>query len=346
MSKANKKKKYRVRYDRVVIVVLALVILAVLITSCTKAIFGDNEPETSNSGISTIENQTSESSAPNDDMSDVTAENTEPSSEESASQQEINGNYKTEVHSYDDIYKGSLVLVNNDYEYKFLENDIEAVTLYDNKNDYYGAGDYVTKIDRAALYQLNSMMEAYAQSQNITSTGIFILDGYRTYEEQVERHASGKSRTFEAGHTDYHTGRTFDVFYNDNESNTGYSYFSASGNYEWFAENAANYGFIVRFPEGKDDITGEKARAYTYRYVDIPHAVYMNNNNICMEEYISELKSHNIDNPLAISANGRNYSVYYVPAEKNDTNEILVPTDKIYTVSGNNIDGYIVTVTE
>lgn len=356
MSKGYKKRKYRVRYDRVVMVVLALIIVAVLITSCTKAFFGDNNPDVPDYGNISAENSTgtpSESSGTpditdgSDDVPDTTGADTEQIPEETTtSAQDIKDGYKTEVHVYDDIYRGELVLVNADYEYKFLENDIDPITVYENKNDYYGFGDYVTKLDSVVLYQLNAMIEAYAETKYTTSTGIFVLDGYRTYEEQVDRHNSGKSRTFEAGHTDYHTGRTFDMFYNDNDSATGYSYFSASGNYEWFAENAAEYGFIVRFPEGKDDITGEKARAYTYRYVGIPHAVYINQNNMCMEEYIEELKLHNIDNPLEITAGGRNYSVYYVPVEKSDENEIPVPADKLYSVSGNNSDGFIVTVTE
>lgn len=346
MAKEYKKRKYRVRYDRVVIAVLVLITIVVVITSCIKAIFGSNEPDTPQNSILHSESDISDETEQTTDTGTGTAENTTDTPQEITSTSATSNGYKTEAHVYDDIYKGDLVLVNAEYEYKFQEDDVDPITVFDNRNDYYEAGDYVTKLDETVLNQLNAMIEVYATENNMESTDIFIQDGYRTYEEQVERHYTGKSKTFEAGHTDYHTGRTFDMFYNDSESGTGFAYFSADGDYEWFAENAGNYGFIVRFPEDKQDITGEKPRSYTYRYVGVPHAVYINENNLCMEEYIEELKSHNIDNPLEITVDDKNYSVYYVPAENNGINEIPVPSGKMYTVSGNNADGFIITVTE
>lgn len=356
MAKEAKKRKYRVRYDRVVVVVLIMITIAVIATSCVKAVFGENPPDVMNHNSSFTASTPGESDSVPEPSQDstvtVTSENTTGEAQDMTSAPEIPAEsgipdgYKKEFYTYDDIYKGDLVLVNAEYEYKFLTDDIDVVTLVGNRNDYYSSGDYVTSLDRAVLHQLNAMIEAFAVANNLETTDIFVQDGYRTYEEQVDRHNTGKSRTFEAGHTDYHTGRTFDMFYNDSESGTGVAYFSAKGNYEWFAENAGNYGFIVRFPEDKQEITGEKPRAYTYRYVGIPHAVYINSNNLCMEEYIEELKSHTIDNPLEIIADGRNYSVYYTAAEISDVNEILVPSNKMYTVSGNNADGFIVTVIE
>lgn len=355
MAKEAKKRKYRVRYDRIVIVMLVLVTIAVIATSCTKALFGSNEPDSPmNSSSFTASTPEGTSITPEPSSESAVTEPSEITTKEiqaATSAPEIPtestpDGYKKETHSYDDIYKGDLILVNADYEYKFPEDDIDVVTLVGNRNDYYSAGDYVTSLDKKVLYQLNSMIKAFATENNLETTDIFVQDGYRTYEEQVDRHNTGKSRTFEAGHTDYHTGRTFDMFYNDSESGTGFAYFSAEGDYYWFAENAGNYGFIVRYPEDKQEITGENPRAYTYRYVGIPHAYYINSNNLCLEEYIEELKAHTIDNPLEISVDGKNYSVYYVPAENSDISEILVPSEKMYTVSGNNVDGFIVTVTD
>lgn len=356
MAKKAKKRKYRVRYDRIVIVMLALVTIAVIATSCTKALFGSSEPPIDSSLTASIPEETeppAEDTAPEPPeivTGEVQAETSAPEVPVTAPPTEsdaenIPDGYRKEIHPYQDIYKGDLIIVNADYEYKFPENDIDVVTIVGNRNDYYSAGDYVTSLDKKVLYQLNSMIKAFAESNNLETTDIFVQDGYRTYEEQIERHSTGKSRTFEAGHTDYHTGRTFDMFCNDSNSasGTGFAYFSAEGNYYWFAENAGNYGFIVRYPEDKQEFTGEKPRAYTYRYVGIPHAYYINSNNLCLEEYIEELKAHTIDNPLRIASEGRTYSVYYVPAEDSGMNEILVPSDKMYNVSGNNADGFIVT---
>lgn len=362
MAKGNKKRKYRIRYDRIVIVVLVMIIIAVIATSCTKFLFGKDDPEFSNINSESEIQTSSQPDIQTDEPTETTTtigtgsivqSNTTESYTSTTqittvpSVSDVPDGYKTESYSYDEMYKGNLVLVNAEHEYKFLEDDIDTITVAGNRNNYYEVGDYVTELDKETLNQLNAMIEGYAESSGITDrTGIFVQYGYRTYDEQVDLHNSGKSKTFEAGHTDYHSGRTFDMFYYDNESATGFSYFSAEGKYEWFAENAGNYGFIVRYPDEKKDFTGENPRNYTYRYVGVPHAVYMNENNLCFEEYIELLKTYTIDNPLGISANGNIYSVYYVSAEKSDINEITVPSNKIYSVSGNNVDGFIVTVTE
>ena len=337
-DKRRNRRKYRVRYDRIVIMVLSVIILIVLLTSCviaiTKKDSGDKDSKKSNK-------PSSESSETVPDDSADTPEQPSDAAKEPEKTSAEDERFVTETHSHDDMYMGNLVVVNADYEYKFIEGDVDPVTLHDNRNDYYDNGDFVTKLDREALTMLNAMMEAYATESNLGSTDIFILDGYRTFDEQAERHSSGKSKTFEAGHSDYHTGRTFDMF---RMSSAGeISYFSADGECAWFAENAAKYGFIVRYPDGKDDVTGEKARAYTYRYVGTPHACYIAENGLCLEEYIAEVKKHTKDDPLAVAVDGVTSLVYYVPASEEGNTDVPVPKDKEYTVSGNNIDGFIVT---
>ena len=55
--------------------------------------------------------------------------------------------------------------------------------------------------------------------------------------------------------------------------------------------------------------------------------------------------SNNKNNLLKVNDGTKNYDIYYVPANVNNVTEVPVPTDKTYTISGNNIDGFIVTVT-
>ena len=98
----------------------------------------------------------------------------------------------------------------------------------------------------------------------------------------------------------------------------------------------------MRYPEDKESYTGERARTYTYRYVGLPHAVYIKQNGLCLEEYLEALKDHKSSNPLEITAGNDLYNVYYVPAEKNGNTEVPVPKDQTYTVSGDNAGGFIV----
>ena len=57
--------------------------------------------------------------------------------------------------------------------------------------------------------------------------------------------------------------------------------------YAWLAENAHNYGFILRYPQGKEDITGASYEPWHFRYVGAgkEHAKIIFGNHICLEEY-------------------------------------------------------------
>ncbi len=338
-EKRRAKKRYRVRYDRIVVLALVIISLAVISSSCINGLRGKKNvgsvPELSKS--TTTVKKSAETTSPAD--SPIATDATPQASTETSTVAVSSSNVSL---SAEDAGKGNLVLVNNSYEYKFPEGDIEAITLVGNRNDYYQAGDYVTKLDKNVIVQLNALMEAYATSMGKTTTDIFVQDGFRTYEQQVERHNSGRSKTFGPGFTDYHTGRTFDMFLMDETSSSGYSYFTAD---DWFNENAGSYGFILRYPEGKQEITGENPRPYTYRYVGTPHASYINFNQLCLEEYIEEVKTHTIEKPLEITAGSSVYNVYYVPAKESGNTEVPVPEGKTYEISGCNAGGFIVTVT-
>ena len=56
--------------------------------------------------------------------------------------------------------------------------------------------------------------------------------------------------------------------------------------YQWLAENAYKYGFILRYPEGKEDITGNAYEPWHYRYVVKEVAKEIYNDEICLEEYM------------------------------------------------------------
>lgn len=59
--------------------------------------------------------------------------------------------------------------------------------------------------------------------------------------------------------------------------------------YTWLAENAHNYGFILRYPQGKTDITGTSYEPWHFRYVGIEHAQIIYEEHICLEEYLENI---------------------------------------------------------
>ena len=115
---------------------------------------------------------------------------------------------------------------------------------------------------------------------------------------------------------------------------------------EWLKKNAYKYGFVFRYPTDKADITGisDENAQYQLRYVGKAHALFMNEFNLCLEEYISYLKTFKYgENHLLIYFIGTAYEIFYVEAEE-DVTEIRLAFDAVYEVSGNNADGFFVTI--
>ena len=98
----------------------------------------------------------------------------------------------------------------------------------------------------------------------------------------------------------------------------------------WFDKNAAKYGFIESFEDA-------------YRFVGIPHAKYMTDEDLTLAEYIEYLKENtSAEQVLTVKTSGEKYAIYYVECKAGD--KIDVPEEADYTVSGTNEGGVIVTV--
>ncbi|MDD3304468.1 MAG: D-alanyl-D-alanine carboxypeptidase family protein [Clostridia bacterium] len=115
-----------------------------------------------------------------------------------------------------------------------------------------------------------------------------LLSGYRSYQTQVNLYASYVKKygeeiatTFsaKAGQSEHQTGLAFDVgSINDNYGTT------AAG--KWLAENAHQYGFIIRYPKGKEAITGYQYEPWHIRYLGVTIATDVFNKGVCLEEYL------------------------------------------------------------
>lgn len=336
-SRRRSRRRYKLRYDRIIVVALILIVLIFIITSCAKGC-SDKKGKDSSSKTSVIDELTTQ--PPVTDINGQTVTDpagntvTQPPAPSS-------GEFTTQNVEYSAVSNGDLILVNSLYSYKFQEGDVSLATVYDSRNNYYGVSDMVLSLDSNVITQLNSMMEAFSTS-NGNNTDLRVIGGFRDIDTQNDKYNNGRSK-FQGGYSDYHTARTFDlgIFPAGQSSN----YYKPEGIYSWINDNAANYGFIVRFPEGKDSFTGEEARYYTFRYVGVPHAVYMKQNGLCLEEYTEQIKSYTNSNPLLIVNGSSQYQVYYVAANLNNPTGVPVPSTLPYTISGNNVDGFIVTVT-
>lgn len=343
-KRARASRSYKIRYDRILAVVLVIIVLIVILTSCMKSCSGDSKKDSSSSDTTT--SGSTEGSASSSTIVDnletsgtpVTHTVTDTETEAPTAPE-----FTLETHAHSDIYRGDLVLVNADHEYTFPEDDANIAALSDLiDSDCYRVSDYIIKLDTKVITQLNALMKGfYTATQNFD---IVVIGGYRTLAEQDDRYNSGSSG-FKGGYSDYHTARSFDmgIFPTDGLSSSGY--YAPMGEYAWISEHAAEYGFVERFPDGKEAFTGEEARTQTYRYVGVPHAAYMKQNDLCLEEYIDLLREHNNTDPIEFETDGKLYQIYFAPADDTGNTDIPVPANKVYDISGNNVDGFIVTVT-
>ena len=243
-----------------------------------------------------------------------------------------------------DIYKGELILVNNNIPYRFMEEK-SLVSLYDYKNAAYQVKDKNVLLSKDTIEPLNSMLDDFYQAHGPNS--LIVVSGYRTnefqqalYEERVSQEGAVEAAKWvaQSGGSEHHTGIALDFsLYSGDGSSENYD---GSGKYRWINNNAYEYGFIVRYDENKKDITEISYEPWHFRYVGLPHSYIINNNNFCFEEYIDYLRGYEYgENHLEVRCNGAEYEIYFTK----DTN-IYVPKEKEYQISGNNIDGFIVTV--
>jgi len=68
--------------------------------------------------------------------------------------------------------------------------------------------------------------------------------------------------------------------------------FGGTKEFRWLSEHAQDYGFILRYPKDKQDITHIKYEAWHFRYVGVEHAKKMKELNLCLEEYIDYLNKN------------------------------------------------------
>lgn len=128
--------------------------------------------------------------------------------------------------------------------------------------------------------------------------GIYLagVSGFRSeerqkviFEQYVAKDGEAKARTYSAypGTSEHQTGLAIDVSGIDG-SCAAESCFAGTPEADWLAAHGADFGFIIRYPEGKEKLTGYKYEPWHIRYVGIELAKEINAQGITLEEYFDE----------------------------------------------------------
>ena len=241
------------------------------------------------------------------------------------------------------IYTGDLILVNNWTLYHFPEEQ-PLVCIFDGKTGSYYVRDREVYLAPVALEALNAMMDAF-RAQGGSKT-VNVVAGYRTeafqqhlFDQSAQQNGQAHAEKFVAqpGGSEHHTGLVvdFSLFFEDGSS----AEYRGEGEYAWINQNCRNYGWVVRYDEDKEALTGIGDEPWHFRYVGIPHAAVMAEEDLCLEEYIDYLKKFPYDGQhLTVDCGGETYEIWYCAGS-----QAWLPDEGEYAVSGNNVDGVIVT---
>lgn len=123
---------------------------------------------------------------------------------------------------------------------------------------------------------------------------LVIVSGFRSYQDQQEVYdhfvetlgqEEADLRTLPAGHSEHQSGLAVDIGSVESASTASIP-FGETPDYEWMKDVAHEYGFIVRYQEGKEDITGLDYEPWHIRYVGVEAATEIYEQDLVLEEYL------------------------------------------------------------
>lgn len=229
------------------------------------------------------------------------------------------------------VYQGNLLLVNNEYPVheESIKSDVVNLIEHRELTEGYGLLESEIYLSEEVAYEFSEMINA-AGEEGVHDFSI--NSGFRDFDEQnVLYQQMGSSLALPAGHSEHNLGLSLDV-------GSTQMKMSEAPEGRWIEQNAWKYGFILRYPKDKTQVTGIQYEPWHIRYVGLPHSAIIQEKNFALEEYMEYLRE---EKQITAIVNGEEFTVTYYPIET--SRSIKVPENSKYEISGNNIDGVIVT---
>lgn len=191
-----------------------------------------------------------------------------------------------------------LILVNSENP---LDKDYVPSDLTDIKSTR-ADGREIQKTRKVAADALENMIEEMKRC-GVYDKNLTVTSGYRSFEYQKylfdtyvknrtysgmdydEAYREVSKTTALPGCSEHQSGLCVD-FHNKSYANVS---FAQTEQYKWIEKNAHSFGFIVRYPSGKENITGISFEPWHLRYVGEENATKMYENSLCLEEYLATL---------------------------------------------------------
>jgi LAS superfamily LD-carboxypeptidase LdcB len=195
----------------------------------------------------------------------------------------INNNYTyLETINYFYIKDDNALLLNTDLV--LVNKQFSLTQSY--KPNLINISDYPVKVMEQNIKIQKHVLLNYIQMINdLELYDLYIYSGYRSYSRQEEIYTSSTNKNYVAkpGHSEHQSGLVLDV---STLTHGLIDNFQFSMEYQILKENCMNYGFIIRYPESKEHITGYYFEPWHLRYVGRESSIYISKNNLTLEEYI------------------------------------------------------------
>ena len=241
------------------------------------------------------------------------------------------------------IHTGELILVNNWTHFVFPEEQ-ELVCIYEKKSSGYYVRDLTVYIAPVTMDAMDRMLVDFREQGG--PKAINVVAGFRTaadqqhlFDQSAKRNGQAHAEKYVAqpGGSEHHTGFAVDFSILEDGKTRDYD---GTGEYAWINVNCHEYGFIVRYEQGKEELTGIWDEPWHFRYVGVPHASKIRELGLCMEEYMTYLQDFTFEGEhLTIRCGTGTYEVWYTAGT-----EVYLPDSAEYQISGDNVGGFIVTV--
>lgn len=241
----------------------------------------------------------------------------------------------------ENIHHGSLILVNAAHPLK-KEPKEDALSCFE-------YGDEAVLLDRHAAKMLTKILSIIQSGDEIIP-----VSGFRTMSEQQRIYnASLLENGIEftckyvalPGCSEHQTGLAVDLAENSEAVDFLRPHFPYSGVCQRFRDKAADYGFVERYPAGREHVTQIGHEPWHFRFVGYPHSKILTETGLTLEEYTDYLRRFAYKQEhLIFSENGLRCEIGFIRLDT--LTEIEIPNHMAYQLSGNNADGVVVTLWE
>lgn len=238
------------------------------------------------------------------------------------------------------VHGGNLILVNAQYPYHETAQAHMCVPV--------NATESTVLLEYGAVNALSALMKQLNGWKEICA-----ISGWRSMEEQKEIYAQSLeengqefTKKFVAlpGCSEHQTGLAIDLALKQDNIDFICPDFPYAGICQTFREKAVHFGFIERYPQGKEQITGIAHEPWHFRYVGTPHAEIISKHNFSLEEYHQFLKQYPYGQKQYLySGQEAHFSVSYLEARRKGDTRFEMDDNIPFSVSGNNMDGFIIT---